>query len=147
VGIGANGAEAQIIADFGNDVGIRRLVLHCSGRTLHVHRADAGRGFEGDVHHLGVAFQAGDIVDDLRPGGDRGAGHQRLAGVDLNRNIYFAGQPFHDGQYAAQLLVSADGFRVRPGALAANVDQIGAIGDQLQRMVHGCIHIQKTSAV
>ena len=77
---------AQILADFRNDVGVGRVVLHRLRRALHVHRANAGRRIDGDLHHFRIAFQAGDVVDDFRAGLDRGAGNRRLAGIDGNRH-------------------------------------------------------------
>ena len=43
---------AQVLAHFGDDVGVRRIVLHRLRRALHVHRAHAGARLDGHVDHL-----------------------------------------------------------------------------------------------
>ena len=43
---------AQIVAHFGDDIGVRRIVLHRLRRALHVHRAHADAGFNGQRRSL-----------------------------------------------------------------------------------------------
>ena len=49
----------------------------------------------------------------------------------------FAGERFDHGQHAAQLFVGGHGFGIGPRAFAADIEQIGAIGDELQGVVDG----------
>ena len=48
--------------------------------------------------------------------------------VDLRREL------LDDRQHAAQFFVGVDRLGVRPRAFAADVEQVGPVGDQLQRM-------------
>jgi hypothetical protein len=64
----APGRKAGV--DFGHHVVIPRLVLHRLRRAPHVHGTDAGAALTGDVEHVGIALQAGHIIDDLGPVGD-----------------------------------------------------------------------------
>ncbi len=72
--------------------------------------------------------KAGHVVDDLGAGLNRRAGDRRLARIDRNRNLYLADERLNDRQHAPQLLVHRYGFGVRPRTLAADVQQVGAIG-------------------
>ena len=66
-----------------------------------------------------------------------GLGDGRFLGVDGNDGIGLAGEFFDDRHDAAQFLGFIDGRRAGAGGFAADVQQLRAIGGQLQRVVIG----------
>ena len=72
---------------------------------------------------------------------------RRLARVDRDRHGDLRRQPLDHRQHAAQLFVGVDRLGIRPRAFAADVEQVGAVGDQLQCMLDGRIGVEKLPAV
>ena len=64
--------SAQERADLGDDVVVAGLVLHRAGLALHVHRDVARAGIGDDSEQVRIVATRGDVVDDRRPGFDRG---------------------------------------------------------------------------
>ena len=56
-------------------------------------------------------------------------------------------EPLDDRQHAPQLFVRGHGLGIRPRAFAADVEQIGPVGDQLQRMSDCRIRVKELAAV
>ena len=70
-------------------------------------------------------------------------GDGRLARVDRNRHVGLLGEALDDRQHAAQLFVGVDRLGIGPRALAADVEDVGAVGDQLQGVVDRRLRIEK----
>ena len=100
-----------------------------------------------NVDHRGIAGQAGDVVDDLGAGVDGRAGDGGLAGVDRNRNSHLRRELLDHRQHAPQLFVGSDRLGIGPRAFAADVEQVGAVGDQLQGVRDGRVAIEELAAV
>ena len=99
-GLIVGGEEAE--ADFGDDVGIFRLLLHGAGGAAEVHEDEAGFGLSREGSHGGVVEEAGDIVDDVGASVEGGGGDAGLHGVDGNGNRGAGAEADDDGEDAAQ---------------------------------------------
>ena len=75
---------------------------------------------------IGIAFQGGYIVDDLRAQPPRPAGHQRLGRVDRDGTLTRSHSAWTTGNTGAIPRRRRPAGR-RPGALAADVQQVGAL--------------------
>ena len=112
-----------------------------------MHGADAAARFDRQRQHGRIARQRGHVVDDLRAGMDRMAGHQRLRGVDRNGQAGLLAQCADHGHDAAKLLLHVDRLGIRPGALAADIEDVGALGGQPQAVLHGGVGVETVPAV
>ncbi len=74
------------------------------------------------------------VVDDVRAGGNRGAHHLGLAGVDRNEHGGLAPQIFDDRDDALELHGEFSRLRAGPRRLATDVDDARALGDHAPRM-------------
>ena len=82
-------------------------------------------------------LKAGDIIDHARPGLDGGFGHGGLTGVDAEKRIGKSQvQRGDDRQHPPKLSLHRHGFGAGPGGLAAHVDDVGPLGQQLATVVH-----------
>jgi hypothetical protein len=101
-----------------------------------VHQHDGGASLGDHGAERRVELEAADVVDEGRAACDSLTRNGRLVGVDADDR---AGrrEPLDDRQHAPQLLVVVQ--RVRAGArgLAADVQDVGAILDHPQAVVHG----------
>ncbi len=95
----------------------------------------------------GIAGKRRHIVDDFRPQFDGGLRDGGFRGVDRNWYRNLSAYRFDDRQHAVEFFLLAHRLRTRPGAFAADIDQIGAVGDQLGRMLNGGGRIEKVAAV
>ena len=138
----------EVVEDLRDDVAVVRIVLHRLRRALHVHRADAGAGARRraaaspgrpcrPVTSLMISAPAS-----MAPRGDGG-----LARVDRDRHVGLLGEALDDRQDAAQLFVGVDRLGVGPRAFAADVEDVGAVGDQPQGVVDGRLRVEKLAAV
>ena len=85
--------------------------------------------FSGGFDHFIAHVQTGHIVDDVRTGGDGGAGGLRVHGVNADGGAHLR-DCLDDGQDAALLLLHADAHGTGgAGGLTANVDNGGALGN------------------
>ena len=83
----------------------------------------------GSGHNHFIAHaQAGHIVDDVRTGGNGGAGGLRVHGVNADGRAHLRDR-LDNGQDAALLLLHADAHRTGAGGLTANIDNGGALGN------------------
>ena len=83
---------------------------------------------------VGIA-EAGDVVADDRARRARGVEHRRAPGVDRQRHVEAGAQRLDRGDDAVELLVLAD-LGTGPGLHAADVEQVGAVGDELLGPAH-----------
>ena len=87
------------------------------------------------------------VVDDLGAGMDRVTGHQRLRGVDGDRQVGLPAQRADHRHHAAKFLLHVDRLGVGPGAFAADVEDVGALGGQPQAVLHGRVGVEAVAAV
>ena len=78
-------------------------------------------------------------------GGQGGLGHLGLAGVDRHPDV--GGQGLDHGQDPAQLLAGVDRLRPRTGALPADVDDVGPLGDHPQAVGDGRAGVEPPTTV
>ena len=133
--------------DLGDDVVVAGFDLHCHGVALHVHRADASTALPGDLDHVRVAFEPGDVVDDLGPKIQGACRDNGLRGVDRHRHARLGDEPPHDLGHPPQFLGGGHGLREWPRALAADVENVGPFAHKLQSMRDGGLDVGMTSAV
>ena len=81
-GAGCGHALGEMSGHLGHHIVVVRAQLHGARCALHVHEHDGAPALRGGARHIVIAPQGGDIVDDLRPGGGRGARHHGFRGVD-----------------------------------------------------------------
>ena len=124
----------QEFADFGNDVGVARILLHRRGLALHVHQADSGARARGGRERA-LATQRTHVIDELRACSDGGSHDGRVAGIDRYRHSRLARQPLDHGHDTATLLVTGRRDRARSRRLAADVDDRGTRLDHRERAV------------
>ena len=86
--------------------------------------------------HLGIGQAAGDVVDADRSGGDGARGHLGAHRVDRDEPAG-CGEFFDDRDHALELFVETRPHRTGAGRLSADVDQVGAVGEQLLAMLDG----------
>jgi hypothetical protein len=103
---------------------------------VHQHDRDAALRSEGQ-HRL-VGRHAPDVVDQRGAGVERGRGDGRLRRVHAQRDVrqHVADGP-DDGDDARDLVLGRDPFVPRARALAADVEEIGALGRHPARRTHG----------
>ena len=80
-----------------------------------------------DRRHLGVPAQPPHIVDDRSTCIEGSARHLRLARVDADGQWERARQSLDHRQHATALLTRGHGRGIRPRALAAHIDDVGAV--------------------
>jgi hypothetical protein len=122
----ATGGEVGV--DLGHDVVVAGSDLHRLRRAPHVHGAHAGARLPSHAEHIGVALEAGDVVDDLGAEFEGAGGDGRLRGVDRDGHTRLRSQPLHNVAHAPQFLVGGDGRGERPRALATDVEDVGPLG-------------------
>ena len=84
--------------------------------------------FSGGFNHFIAHVQTGHIVDNVRTGGNGGAGGLRVHGVNADGGAHLR-DCLDDRQDAALLLLHADAHGTGAGGLTANVDNGGALGN------------------
>lgn len=83
--------------------------------------------------HIRVQLPGGDVVDDVRAGGDAGAGDGGVVGVDAeDEGVEFGeGPDVLDGwQDAGEFVGGGDGRCVRAGGFAADVEDGDGVGEE-----------------
>ncbi len=88
---------------------VEQLLLR-GGARVHEHKRRARLGADFSKRRIA---QAADIVDDRRPGRDRGARHLRLIGVDRHRRAEIAAHPLDHRHDPRDLLLELDRRPVR----------------------------------
>ena len=85
-----------------------------------------------------VVAHAPDVVDEVGAGGERGLGDGRLGGVDAERGVgERLAQGRDDRHDPPPLLVEGDRVVARPGRLAADVEDVGALLDHPPALCDG----------
>ena len=136
----------QVVADLRHDVLVARRVLHGPGLAPHVHRDDRRAVTGRDLQH-GLAG-ARDVVDHRGAGGERPVGRFRLRRVDAQRHAEVEpGDALDHRQQARELVLDLDGRGARPGALRADVDQVGALRGHPPRVLDRPVRRVEEAAV
>ncbi len=133
---GEHGIEAltQLGDDLGHDITVDRAGGHVRAHTSGVHQNVGDRPLGGHRQQVTVGG-ARHVVDDRGARGQRGLGDGRTGRVDAHRDTR-RGQLRHHRQHPAQLLGRIDPPRARPGRLAPDVDDVGALGSHRQTGPH-----------
>ncbi len=130
---GARGGDARIelAPDLGDHVIEGDLVHHRGRLAAQVPEHDRGARIGGDPEDRRIQQPSRDIIDDGRPGGQRGARRTRLVGVDRQaRAIADAGaQPGEHRYHTRDLFGLRNHQRARPRRLASYVEPVGAVVD------------------
>ena len=111
---------------------------------MHDDEGDAGVGDGRD--HRGVGEAAADVVDEGRAGGEGLLGDGGAHGVDGDGDA-LGGQAADDGDDPAQFLVLVDPGGAGAGGLAADVDEVGALGDEVEAVLDGGRGVEPAAAV
>jgi hypothetical protein len=82
-------------------------------------------------------LQSPNVVDDRDPEGDRAARDFGLGGVNRKRRGDFGQERRKQRLQAAPFLVEWNGSVTRPRRFRSNVDDVGAVGDQLVGLTEG----------
>ena len=118
----------------GHHVAVLRPRLHRCRRPSHVHADVASAGRRHQSPHRRVRAVCRDVVDDARPRRQRRRGHRWLHRVNGERHGHSPGQRLDHRQHAPQFLRLAHRFRAGSRGFAADVENLRALGHQLQRV-------------
>ena len=121
---------AQERRDLRGDIAVHRLGLHRSRRAAHVHQADAAARVRSDEIERTRRSQRGDVVDDVDAEIQRDAHDLDLGRVDRDRNSEADRRCEHRPD-AGELFLDAHWQRTRTARLAADVEDVGALGEHL----------------
>ena len=105
---------------------------------------DAGLG--DHLVHIGVGQAPGDVVDDNGTGPDGRLGGGGVNGVDGDGRAIVR-ERAHDGDDARLLDLGGDANGARTGGLAADVHDVGALGEKLTAVGDGEVRGLPTAAV
>ena len=136
---------AQKIAHLTDHVHVAWVDLHRLRGALHVHQHDAAIA-PGDLLERARQGQCAHVVDDGGSLVQCSAHHAGLAGVHRQRHCIVA-QRLHQRQHALDLLIRADFGCPGPGRFAPDIQDVGAFGDQLPRVLQCAIELQEVPAV
>ena len=139
----AAGEEGE---DFLHHIAVAGRRLHGFGPALHVDEDGAGARLRDETEGGRVGGERRNVVGDGGSGGERGAQHLRMAGIDRDRNAVFR-ERGHDRQDAPAFLGVIDLDRSRAGGLAADIDDIGARRRQRLPVPDGGFRIEPVAAV
>jgi hypothetical protein len=102
-----------------------------------VHEDHRAAALGGERGQLGVEAEAPDIVDDGGPGIERGARHLGLRGVDRDRQVGARDQALDHRHHAPDLLIGGDRRGAGARALAADIEDVRALGDLRHALLDG----------
>ena len=130
-GFGAPRALEQERGHVGDEVVVVRIGIGDTRAQADVGGDDRRVVGGGDREVVGIG-EAGDVVADDRARVARGVEHRRAPGVDRERHVEARAQRLDRGHDPFELLGLAD-LGPGPGLHAADVEQVGAVGDELAR--------------
>ena len=100
-------------------------------------RIVSGKG----VGEGGIPQEAGDVIDDLRAGCEGGLGGPGVVGVDGEDGVrMLVAEGLEGGEKAGLFLVRGKRGRVGTGGLGAEVEEVGAVGEQDAGLLKGGVH-------
>ena len=103
--------------------------------------------FRRHPRDVGLALQAMDIVDDMHAGSDRQSRRLGVISVDRNERPTLRRECFDHRQDSRLLLPGRDGRRAGPGRLAADVDDLGALGQHAPGMRNRTAWLNKLTSI
>ena len=139
----ASGLEERL--HVAHHVLVARIVLHRPRLAEHVHQTAIEPAVGNEAGHVGVVAERADVVDVAGAGGHRGLGDGELHRVD--RDALDFHQPFDDRDDARELLLDRHRLGARPRGLAADVDDVGALGNQAPAVRDGLGGVVELPAV
>lgn len=145
-GDGALDGLAQFGDDLADDVRVEGAVVHVDALAAPVHDHERHPRLGDHRHHAGVGASAADVVDEAGPGGDGLFGHGGAHGVDADDDA-LGGERADHGQHPAQFLGLVHPGGAGAGGLAADVDQVGSGGHQVEAVLDGGLRVEPLPAV
>ncbi len=140
-------AGAEPIVDVEDDIVIVGFVLHGARVALGMHQHDRQPGPRRGLEARGIMAQGRDVVDEVHAGLSRAAHHLGLARVDGKPGARAGRQRLDDGADAAPFLLRIDRIGAGPRRFPADVEDVGPLRLQLQRVGDGRIRRQIAPAV
>ncbi len=137
----------ELSHNLAGDVAVHGPAIHLGGASAVVHQHERSAGARDDRREVGVVLQATDVVDDRCARGHGVACDRGLVGVDRHRHATVTRQRCDDRQHASQFLAGVDGLGAGPRRLAANIQNVGAVGNHLQAIVDCSRGVESPSAV
>jgi 2-haloacid dehalogenase len=137
----------EIIEDVELDIVVLGIVLHGAWIALRVHQDDGRAKFRSGFDRAIVEAQRRDIVDDVGSGRDGGTHDFGLAGVDGDQRVHGIAKRLDHGHHPRNLLLHGHGFRTRACRLAADIDDIRAVGCQLHAVPDGGLRVGQQAPV
>ena len=132
--ITASTRRAELVVHLADHVGVDGPGVHVVAVPAPVHHHVGHARLRHQPGHVRVGESAAHVVDQADPGLERQLGH--LGAHRVHADHHPGPDQFGDDRLdPAQLLVGGDPLRARPGRLAADVDDVGALGDQLQAVL------------
>ena len=137
--LGPLGPVAQERGDVGDEIVVVRIGIGDAGPQPDVGGDDGGVVLGRDPEVVGIV-EAGDVVADDRARAARGVEHRRPPGVDRERHVEAGLQRLDRGHDPVELLGLVD---LGPGAglHPADVEQVGAVGDELLGPAHERVEV------
>ena len=126
-------AVVEVSGDLFDHVAIRRLILHGPGLTEHVHDDQPSLRRGGQGHHRGVP-ESTHVVDDLGAGAESSTRHFGFHRVDRHHSAPVC-QRLDNRHHPGQLVLGRHWLSTRARGLATNVDDLGPLVDESQRVV------------
>ncbi|CAM5251520.1 hypothetical protein STENM223S_00285 [Streptomyces tendae] len=139
-------ARVKLVGDLGDHVVVHAPHVPALQEATPVHDDERGAGGGDDAGHGGVGEAAADVVDQGGPGRERLLGDGGAHGVDGDRDAFRDETADHRDD-APELLGLVDAGRAGAGGLAADVHQVGALGDQVEAVLDGRGGVEPASAV
>ena len=122
-------------ADLCDHVSVGRVELHGGRFALHVHEHDAGSELADDFRHVRIAAKCRNVVDDAGACLQRLAGDLGFDGIHGDRHGRDSGQFFDNRNDAAPFLFQRNRLGAGPARFAADVENVGAVGNELKCML------------
>ena len=139
-------AFGQELPDLHQHIVVVHGLLHGARIARHVHQADRHTEF-GRGRHRPFMPERGHIIDETCTGGNGRAHHFRLGGIDADRHIAAPGKPFDDRNDTVELFLQRNRRRIRACRFAADVEHVGTLLDQTERMRDGGLRGPEPTAV
>ena len=126
-----------------HDVVVVGVGLHGLWCSQNVHADHAAVGLRADVDDFRFESQAGNVVDDVRSGGECLPGHFGLCRVDRDQPVGLLSDLRDDIHDSAKFFGDRDPFSVGPRRLAADVEDVRPVFGEFQGMIDRRISFQE----
>ena len=139
-------ALGELGGHFSGDIRVLRFRVHLTRSSAIVHEDQRRAAARDDVRERRLVDERADVVDDRRAEVDGAVGNRRFVGVNRDRHAEPAHALEHRRDATPLLRV-----RQRPGPgprrLAADVEDVGAVGDHPGRVGNRDVRIESLTAV